>query len=249
MSFNLRARSTIDSIAAIAMIATAGVVIWAKVSQPPLLPPPPPSPNGATSGTKTALPETLPTDPQPLANAAVKGSETARIGIIEYADLECPACAGFLRKTYPQLMATYVETGRVRFFFRHFPLPNHQFARLAAIGAHCAGEQDRFWPLYEHVFRFQPRLDEAGRRAAARKVGADMNRWTRCLTEDRVSEVVDADFEAGRNLELRGTPTFLIGTIQADGRLRVTGRLYGAKGFDAFEKAIAEAEKSLSVLR
>jgi protein-disulfide isomerase len=141
-----------------------------------------------------------------------------------------------------------VETGRVRFYFRHFPLPNHQFARSAAIGAHCAGEQGRFWPLYERVYRLQPRLDDAGLRAAARKVGVDIARWSRCVADDRASEAVDADFEAGRELELHGTPTFLIGTIQADGRLQATTRLYGAQGFDAFEKAIAEAEEALGKL-
>jgi len=249
MTVNFKARSTIDLIAALAMIATAGVVIWTKVSQPIAPSPQPGAATTMTVGSKPTPSDPVPTASQPLTNATAKGSEAARIGIIEYADLECPACAGFLRKTYAQVMAKFVDTGQVRFFFRHFPLPSHQFARSAAIGAVCAGEQGKFWPLYEHVYRFQPRLDDPGLRAVAKKVGVDLVSWSRCVATDRASEVVDADFEAGRDLGLRGTPTFLIGVIEADGRLRVTGSLYGAQGLEAFEIAIAAAESALSALK
>jgi protein-disulfide isomerase len=154
-----------------------------------------------------------------------------------------------MRQTYGPLTAKYVATGRVRFFFRHFPLPNHQFARPAAVGAQCAGEQGKFWPFYERVYRLQPRLDETGLRTAVRKVGVELSAWTRCMASERASDIVDADFEAGRGLELHGTPSFLIGTIQTDGRLRATGRLYGAQELAAFDKAIGEAERVVSALK
>lgn len=237
---NSRIRSWVDFAAALGMIATAAIVVWTKVSAPARQPPPPPP--GLTV-------EAVPAEPQPLTGARVKGSPTARIGIIEYADLECPACGTFVQRTYGELMATYVDTGRVRFFLRHFPLPNHQFARPASVAAHCAGEQGRFWPFYERVYRLQPRLDEAGLRAAMRKIGVDMSSWSRCVASDRANEAVDADFEAARGLEIRGTPSFLIGTIQDDGRLRATSRLHGAQPFDAFENAIAGAEETLSAIR
>src|SRR5262245_32342065 len=126
---NSRLQSWIDLAAGIGMIATAAVVVWARVSGPTVAPPPAPPPP-----TQSPTAEIIPADPQPLAGAQVKGASDARIGIIEYADLECPACGAFVQRTYAPLIAKYIDTGRVRFFFRHFPLPNHQFARPAAIG-------------------------------------------------------------------------------------------------------------------
>ena len=217
-----RFRSTVDLTAGIAMIATAGVVLWAKLSAPP--PPPPPVPPPPPPG------DAIPAEPQPLAGAQVKGSPDARIGIIEYADFECPACGAFVQRTYGELVSKYVDTGKVRLYFRHFPLPNHQFARSAAVGAHCAGEQGHFWEFYERVFRLQPRLDDAGLKAVIRKTGVVEAAWAKCVAGEDAGDIVDADFEAGRAVELRGTPGFIVGTIESDGRLRATARLHGAQG-------------------
>src|SRR3990172_7074848 len=107
-----RVRSLIDLIAALAMIATAAVVLWSKAHQSSSPPTPPPAPVPTTTRPPTPVSEVVPTEPQPLADAVVKGSASARIGIIEYADLECSACAAFMRRTYGQLMATFVDTGR-----------------------------------------------------------------------------------------------------------------------------------------
>ena len=191
-----RFRSAVDLVAGIAMIATAGVVLWAKLATPP--PPPPPQPPPPPPG------DAVPAEPQSLAGAQVKGSPNARIGIIEYADFECPACGSFVQRTYGDLVAKYVDTGKVRLFFRHFPLPNHQFARSAAVGAHCAGEQGKFWDLYERVFTLQPRLDDAGLRAAARKAGVEPSAWSRCIASDGAGDVVDA---SRLNHEVRGLRT------------------------------------------
>lgn len=242
-------RSSIDLLAGVAMILTAGVVLWAKFNGPaPGLPPPPPPPGVSVGPKPSPGPlERLPKEPQPLHGAVSKGAVTARIGIIEYADFECPACAGFMRKTYGELMAAFVDTGRVRFFFRHFPLPNHEFARPAAIAAHCAGEQGRFWQFYERVFRLQPRLDELGLKGNIQKVGVDLRRWSSCVQNERAVEAVDADFESARGLELRGTPSFLIGVIDETGKLLTTARLRGAQDLPAFRAAIENAEKTVRV--
>jgi hypothetical protein len=78
-----RLRLVIDLVAGMAMIATAVVVMWAKITQPPPSPPPPPP---TTTTPPTPVSEVVPSEPQPLAGAAAKGSEKARAGIIEYAD-------------------------------------------------------------------------------------------------------------------------------------------------------------------
>ena len=56
---------------------------------------------------------------------------------------------------YPQIISTYVETGKVRYVFRNFPLSFHNWAQKAAGAAECAGEQGKFWAMHEAVFNGQ----------------------------------------------------------------------------------------------
>jgi protein-disulfide isomerase len=82
----------------------------------------------------------------------VLGSEKAPVTIIEYASMTCPHCAHFSENTFPELQKRYIDTGKVRFIFREFPLD-----ALAAAGfmlARCAGT-DKFMPVVETLFAKQ----------------------------------------------------------------------------------------------
>ncbi len=97
------------------------------------------------------------TDPAVLAKAGpdgdvVLGSDKAPVTIIEYASMTCPHCAHFSEHTFPELQKRYIDTGKVRFIFREFPLD-----ALAAAGfmlARCAGK-DKFMPVVETLFAKQ----------------------------------------------------------------------------------------------
>src|SRR6202167_355422 len=83
----------------------------------------------------------------------VLGSDKAPVTIIEYASMTCPHCAHFSTTTFPELQKRYIDTGKVRFIFREFPLDP-----LAAAGfmlARCAGN-DKFLPIVETLFAKQP---------------------------------------------------------------------------------------------
>ena len=83
----------------------------------------------------------------------VLGSDKAPVTIIEYASMTCPHCAHFSTTTFPELQKRYIDTGKVRFIFREFPLD-----ALAAAGfmlARCAGK-DKFMPMVETLFAKQP---------------------------------------------------------------------------------------------
>ena len=83
----------------------------------------------------------------------VLGSDKAPVTIIEYASMTCPHCAHFSTETFPELQKRYIDTGKVRFIFREFPLD-----ALAAAGfmlARCAGK-DKFMPVVETLFAKQP---------------------------------------------------------------------------------------------
>src|ERR1700691_2695678 len=83
----------------------------------------------------------------------VLGSEKAPVTVIEYASMTCPHCAHFSETTFPELQKRYIDTGKVRFIFREFPLD-----ALAAAGfmlARCGGK-DKFLPIIETLFAKQP---------------------------------------------------------------------------------------------
>ena len=105
-----------------------------------------------------AVPVTVTVQPGDTAgfNGYVLGSDSAPVVITEYADYQCPACQQFATVEWPYVRDRLVQTGRVRWVFRDFPLQQHQWARLAAHSAACASEQGKFWEYQDAIFATQP---------------------------------------------------------------------------------------------
>lgn len=183
----------------------------------------------------------LPTDPVPLEGAALKGSSTARVAIIEFAEFECPYCLRFVQNTLPALTTKYIETGMVALAFRHFPLESiHRQAFQASEAAECARRQGRFWDMHDQIFDGSAQLDPAGLLGRARSIGLDIGVFETCLAGAAAPEV-RRDQALGQAVGVRGTPAFLIGLVQDDGTVRVTHRLSGARPLADFEAAVDEA--------
>jgi len=90
--------------------------------------------------------------PSPLGEQAL-GQASAPVTIIEYASMTCPHCAHFHETTYPELKKRYIDTGKVRFIFREFPLDS--VAATAFMVARCA-DKDKFFPLIEAMLMMLP---------------------------------------------------------------------------------------------
>src|SRR5438034_4678505 len=86
------------------------------------------------------------------------GSDAARVEVIEYSDFECPFCASFATVQMPVIREQLLATGKVRWRYRDFPLPGHQYARYAALAAPCGGEQGKF-RSEEHTSELQSHSD------------------------------------------------------------------------------------------
>ena len=82
-----------------------------------------------------------------------KGSGDAKVTLIEFSDFQCPYCATFYSQTEQQIMKDYVDTGKVRFVYKQFPLTTiHPFAQKAAEASECAADQGKFWELHDAMF-------------------------------------------------------------------------------------------------
>src|SRR6476469_6380197 len=133
----------------------------------------------------TAAPPTA-TQAVPPVDGRTLGPADAPVTIIEFTDLQCPYCGRFSRETWPELRARYIDTGKVRFVSRDFPLPFHAFAMPAAIAARCAEQQGRYWEFREAVFRQQARLGGEPYAQIAASLGLDTAALEACRRDPEV---------------------------------------------------------------
>jgi len=157
------------------------------------------------------------TDQAELAKAGpagdvVLGSDKAPVTVIEYASMTCPHCAHFSMTTFPELQKRYIDTGKVRFIFREFPLD-----ALAAAGfmlARCAGK-DKFIPVIEALFAKQPewmvKEPIAPLREIAKQFGFTEQSFDACLANQKVlDDIQEVRDRAAGKLGVNSTPTFFI---------------------------------------
>jgi protein-disulfide isomerase len=206
---------------AVVVLAGAGAA-WMFYGQPGKTPP-----RGA--GPETSVDLML---PSPLGEQ-VLGNDNAPVTIIEYASMTCPHCANFHETTYPELKKRYIDTGKVRFIFREFPLDS--IAATAAMLVRCANK-DKFFPLLEVLFNQQnkwavsppasplPPLLEIAKQAAFTEES-----FNACLKDQKVFDGIKWSYERASQLGVQSTPSFFI-----------NGKLYpGGMSIEQLEKLIA----------
>lgn len=154
-----------------------------------------------------------------------KGPSDAPIELIEFSDFQCPYCLS-ANPTVRQVLNTYGD--RIRFVYRHFPLPNHPNARPSAEASQCADEQGKFWQYYDALFANQSKLSDGDLKAHAAVLGMDAARFNACVDSHKYKAAVDTDITEGDRAGVSGTPAFFI-----NGRL-----LSGAQPFEAFKRVI-----------
>lgn len=117
-----------------------------------------------------------------LEGAYSLGSSEAPVTIVEFTDYQCPFCRRFESTTFAEIRKKYIDTGKVRFIVRDFPLVDmHPDAMLAAEAAHCAGDQGKFWPMHDALFSDASKLGKSGLIDAGESVKLDMEAFTSCL--------------------------------------------------------------------
>ena len=132
------------------------------------------------------------------------GAASAPIEVTEYSDFECPFCASFATVQMPVIREQLIASGKVRWRYRDFPLPSHQYSRYAALAAQCAGEQGKFWEMHDQLFT-NHQWAQTGKNTSgelvARHLGGvlvDSGRFYRALTAACLQAGVEiSDSEAG----------------------------------------------------
>jgi protein-disulfide isomerase len=151
------------------------------------------------------------------------GSEKAPVTVIEYASMTCPHCAHFSTTTFPELKSRYIDTGKVRFTLREFPLD-----ALAAAGfmlARCAGN-DKYMAVAETLFATQPtwivQQPLEPLKGIAKQFGFTEESFNTCLANQKVLDDIQAVRDrAAEKLGVNSTPTFFINGKKMVGDLSI----------------------------
>jgi protein-disulfide isomerase len=195
---------------------------------------------------RSALPpspiENIPLLELPINGAAIEGSNKARIVVVEFSDFQCPFCGKNAQANYPELRRQFIDSGKIRYVFRHLPLEElHPLAFKAAEAAECAGSQGKFWEMHDQLFANQNALAPADLINDGLAIGLNQSDFAVCLTRSRMADKVRSDLDAAQRLGLTGTPAFLLGEMDEGGALvKVTKRIFGAQAFPVFQTAIGQ---------
>ena len=166
----------------------------------------------------------------PLEDIAL-GDPNADTVIVEYASMTCPHCAHFYDEVFPRLKEKYIDTGKVRFIFREFPLDG--LAVAASMLARCAGN-DRFYPMVDGLFETQetwavPGADGKDKlKLIAKQAGFSEESFETCLADKQLfDKIVAVRKKAHEDYGVDATPAFFVNGKRLDGI-----------AFEVFEAAI-----------
>ncbi|MGD0496927.1 MAG: thioredoxin domain-containing protein [Bryobacteraceae bacterium] len=175
-----------------------------------------------------------------LQDAPMLGEKDAPITMVEFTDYECPYCQRFHSDTFPEIKKKYIDTGKVRFFSRDFPLDFHPDAMRAAQAGRCARAQGKFWEMRETMNAHPDKLDLESLAAEAGSLKLDIAAFRTCVDDGSQKNGVQTDILEATKIGADGTPAFVIGKSTATG---VDGEIMvGAQPFDAFDQKLKALE-------
>ena len=163
-------------------------------------------------------------------DSPIWGDKDAPVTIVEFSDFQCPFCKK-AAATVDEVKKAF--KGKVKLYFRHFPLPGHPEARPAAEASLCVNEQgeSKFWKFHDILFKNQRELKAEDLEKHAKAAGANPTKFKECVEQKKFAAKVDEDLAYGEKVGVRATPTFFI-----DGWI-----VSGAQPFEKFGEVINDS--------
>lgn len=143
-------------------------------------------------------------------------SDSAKVTIVEFGDYQCPACA----QANPQVKQVLAEyPGKVNFVFRHFPLPQHGNALIAAEAAEAAGAQGKYWEMHDKLYTSQNEWSENPSALAiftryAQEMGLNTEQFKSAVSANQSNDKIMSDKNDGETLRVNSTPTFYLNGVK-----------------------------------
>jgi protein-disulfide isomerase len=173
------------------------------------------------SRTDAAMPDTSDERVTRADLARITGDSAAKVWLIVVSDFQCPYCKLWHDSTGGRVKREYLETGKIRLAYIHYPLGQHHHAVPAAEAAMCAGAQGKFWAYHDSLFATQPEWAPLPDGAAvfariARNTMVDTAAFAACLRDQVMRPMIEADRRRGSEQGVGGTPTFFVGSRRID---------------------------------
>lgn len=164
--------------------------------------------NSSSAGPSTTVP------PGITQVGHVRGQADAPVTVDEWADFQCPACGLFARSTEPQLLTSYVATGKVKLVFHNFAFIGTE-SNWAAEAADCAGEQNKFFEFHDKLYASQAGENKgAFTKDKLKGIGTAMGlgpSFSACVDSGKYAQAVRDEKAAGDALGVDATPTLFVG--------------------------------------
>jgi protein-disulfide isomerase len=169
------------------------------------------------------------------------GKVDAPVKIMEFADFECPSCAGFSTVTEPDVRSRIIDAGLANLTYYDFPLNIHRNTLGASNAAACADEQGKFWPMHDRLYQAQDEWNgeatdapKAFFKRYAGEIGLDVAKWEKCFDARKFQPRINANLADGLRRGVNSTPTFVI-----------ANKLYpGMRSYDELKRLVDSLAKA-----
>ena len=169
-----------------------------------------------------------------------RGTNSARIAIVEYSDFNCSFCGRYARNVFPRVDRDYIQAGKVRYFFRDLPEPKETNSWFKARAARCAGDEGKFWEMHDLLFATQSATGPDVL-ALAQTLELNTANLNACLSSEKYLVNIQRSADGAKRMGLFGTPAFLIGLLTENGDfLRVKKVLVGAQSYESLQSVLDE---------
>lgn len=228
----------------VAVACTAGLIALSRATASEgsfeVVGPPSPTPSASVSSASSPLPISteVPTAAELGAGQSL-GSADAPVTVSEFAEFQCHICSQFFADNEKELREKYIDTGKVRFVFKHFPMFGKESLE-ASLASEAAGRQGKFWEYHDLLMEYGASPSEVDMpmsklQSFAEKLGLDMVQFDADMQSQELRQKIAQDFAQGRAMGVTGTPTFFVHGGAGEG---VTRKGEGDIAFEKFKELV-----------
>lgn len=153
-----------------------------------------------------------------LGSLPALGDNNAPISFIEFGDYQCPFCAKFYNEAEPIIILKYVNTSKVKFYYRDLPQTEiHDKAIATSYAARCANEQGKFWEMHNKLYQNHNSWSISSASSAKQKfqnyaneLSLDLSKFNSCVDSEKYKNEINSDIQDATRLGISGTPTFVV---------------------------------------
>ena len=178
------------------------------------------------------------------------GSINAPLTLVEFGDYQCSYCKRHFDQTHDLIMKNYVATSKVKILFKDMIVTPGEDSVNAAHAAHCAKDQGMFWKYHYMLYNSWEGestgwVTDDNLNKFAKNIDLDMNKFSKCMSENKWMELITASKIDANTLDITGTPSFfLISSWQEpDGSANEITKIHGAQPYDIFKESFDSALK------